>query len=82
MIADRADNNTRVLRALRAAGGAGITASDFLAPTLDGLPPVLRLAVCVHRLRRQGFAIDSSRRRRGGQAVYVLISDPEDVCPS
>lgn len=82
MSSDPLNNNERVLRALRAAGGTGIVASDFLGPTIDGGRPILRLAVAVHRLRQRGYVIDSTRRRRGGQAVYVLIGREEGSCSS
>lgn len=62
----------RILAALRAAGRRGITQVDFLRfPTVDGGPPVTRVAARVQELRDEGLDIVSSGTR-DRCAVYVL----------
>lgn len=68
------NNNERILRALEHAGDQGIVSSDWIDRTPDGGPPILRLASVIYRLRERGYRIDSTRRRRGGQALYVLVT--------
>lgn len=67
------NNNERILRALEHAGDYGIVSSDWVDRTPDAGPPILRLASVIYRLRERGYRIDSTQRRRGGQAVYVLL---------
>lgn len=67
----------RVLRALRHAGGYGVTQLDFDVPTIDGGAPIRRVASRVHELRTRGYAIVVRGRRRK-MAVYVLTGLPVD----
>lgn len=54
----------RVLAALTRAGSHGITQTDFIRyPTLDGGPPITRLAARIEELRDSGFVITSGERR-------------------
>ena len=54
----------RVLAALTRAGAHGITQVDFLRfPTIDGGPPITRVAARVEELRDAGFKILSGERR-------------------
>lgn len=64
----------RVLVALRQ-HRQGISQADFLSPTIDGLPPIGRLAARVEDLRDRGYRIDT-RRRPGQYAVYKLAGEP------
>ena len=71
----------RVLRALRAAGGRGISAVDFLAPDVcDGGAPIVRLPSRIEELRRAGHPI-LSRGRRHGCVVYVLRAESRTPPP-
>lgn len=54
----------RVLEALRTVGDKGLTQVDFLRyPTIDGGPPITRVAARVEELRDQGYCIVSGERR-------------------
>lgn len=54
----------RVLAALTRAGARGLTQADFLMfPTIDGGPPITRLAARVEELRDEGFRVVSGERR-------------------
>jgi hypothetical protein len=65
----------RVLAALTRAGAHGITAVDFLRfPTVDGGPPITRVAARIEELRDQGHPI-SSGERRNKCVVYRLESE-------
>lgn len=69
----------RVLRALRALGDHGVTSVDFLPPTVDGGPPILRVAARIHELREDGFVIQT---RRGSTVdKYVLIGQAQPGSP-
>lgn len=72
----RLSQTERTLRMLQHVGGAGLTQADVIGSPLDGGPPIMRLAVCVQRLRDAGYRVDSSRRRRR-MAVYVLLEGVE-----
>lgn len=62
----------RVLRALQQAGRHGITAVDFSAPnTIDGRPPITRLAARVMELKAEGHRIEKTGWRQKC-AVYAL----------
>lgn len=62
----------RVLRALKLAGGTGITQLDFLrTPTIDGGPPITRVAARIQELRDAGHTILSDGKR-GKCTVYKL----------
>lgn len=61
----------RVLRALQTAGPRGVTQVDFLRfPTVDGGPPITRLAARIQELKDAGHRIGSSATR-DKCAVYV-----------
>lgn len=63
----------RVLRALRAVGSRGLTATDFIRqPTFDGGAPITRLAARIDELRDAGHHIEG-RGRRDACTVYVLV---------
>lgn len=54
----------RVLAALYLHADRGITQVDFLRfPTIDGGPPITRVAARIEELRDQGFLIVSGERR-------------------
>lgn len=54
----------RVLAALHKLPEHGITQVDFLRfPTVDGGPPITRLAARIEELRSEGFNIESCERR-------------------
>lgn len=54
----------RILVALKQAGSYGLTQVDFIRlPTVDGGPPITRLAARVEELRDRGFTITSGERR-------------------
>lgn len=54
----------RVLAALHAHPNRGINSVDFIRfPTIDGGPPITRLAARIEELRNQGFNIESGERR-------------------
>lgn len=54
----------RVLAALTRAGARGITQVDFIRfPTIDGGPPITRVAARIEELRDSGFKILSGERR-------------------
>jgi hypothetical protein len=62
----------RVLAALSRAGARGITSVDFIRhPTVDGGPPILRVAARIRDLRDQGIEIETDGER-DGVAVYKL----------
>jgi hypothetical protein len=62
----------RLLTALTRAGAKGITSVDFIRyPTIDGGPPILRIAARVKDLRNEGFNI-ITEGERDGVAVYKL----------
>jgi hypothetical protein len=62
----------RVLKALQDAGLRGITQVDFLRfPTVDGGPPITRVAARVQELRDEGYEILSGTTR-DRCAVYIL----------
>lgn len=77
----------RVCRALQHAGPRGITQVDFLrTPTVDGGPPITRVAARVEELRAGGLRVENQGRRQSC-VVYVLrppvVSDePARVQPS
>jgi hypothetical protein len=65
----------RVLAALYDHPERGINSVDFLRfPTLDGGPPITRLAARIEELRVQGFNIESCERRERC-TVYRLRPD-------
>jgi hypothetical protein len=68
----------RVLAALEQRGERGICAIDFYSPTIDGLPPVTRVASRVTDLRSRGYRITATMERRGNArvAVYRLLASP------
>ncbi len=54
----------RVLEALRHVGGKGLTQVDYLRyPTIDGGPPITRVAARIEELRGLGYCIESGERR-------------------
>jgi hypothetical protein len=66
----------RVRAALERAGKQGVSPTDFLRyPTVDGGPPILRLAARILDLRNDGLSIESSTDPNG-VARYVLVSEP------
>lgn len=65
----------RVLDALRRAGERGVVTVDFLAPTIDGREPILRLPSRIDELRQRGHAIETVQKRP--VARYVLRRDAE-----
>lgn len=65
----------RVLSALRRAGERGIVTIDFLAPTIDGREPILRLPSRIDELRQAGHQIETVQKRP--VARYVLRRDAE-----
>lgn len=68
----------RILTALQTAGARGITQVDFLRfPTVDGGPPITRVAARVEELRKQGHDISSSgtRDRCAIYRLRVVASD-------
>lgn len=80
------NQKARVLAALRRAGQGGITAVSFLGPfTVDGGPPITRLAARIGELRDEGHEITQSGWRdkcavyvlRGAVAAPVRVADPE-----
>lgn len=78
----------RVLDALRRAGERGIVTIDFLAPTIDGGAPILRLPSRIDELRQRGHVIDTVQKRPVARYVLrgdVVTSSPttasEDVSP-
>ena len=61
----------RILAQLRAAGGRGVSPTDFLAPDVcDGGKPILRVAARILDLKNEGHSIDC--QTEAGTAVYVL----------
>ena len=64
----------RVARALERYGH--VSQLDMDAPTIDGLPPIRRVASRILELRDAGWTIDS-HERRNAMAVYRLRSRPE-----
>jgi hypothetical protein len=66
----------RVARALTRFGRT--TELDWQGPTIDGGPPIRRLASRIAELRDEGWIIDS-RERRHGLAVYRLMRKPLEV---
>ena len=61
----------RVFGALRSRGDRGVSAVDFMPPTIDGGPPIMRLAARIYELREEGHEIVNSDKR-GPVDVYVL----------
>lgn len=59
---------TQVERVLRALRHGPVTQLDFLSPTCDGGPPVLRLASRVSDLRERGHLITTTRAEWVGGA--------------
>lgn len=69
-MAEKPTQNERVLRALRRQGRFGITPIDFVrTPTIDGHPPILRLAARIGELRAEGHRISTDV---GTTALYRL----------
>lgn len=67
---------SRLLAALTRAGDRGVTSVDFIrTPTIDGGPPILRLAARVKELRDEGFNVVTDGER-DSVAVYKL--EPAD----
>ena len=64
----------RVLAMLRVRGERGLRPEHFLAPTIDGGRPILRVAARVLDLRRQGYEITTSAHD-GPTAVYTIHED-------
>jgi len=61
----------RILAQLKAAGGRGVSPTDFLAPDVcDGGKPILRVAARILDLKNEGHSIDC--QTEAGTAVYVL----------
>lgn len=66
----------RVLAALSRAGARGITAVDFIRfPTIDGGPPILRVAARIKELRDQGFEIETDGERDSCAVYKLVLSD-------
>lgn len=63
----------RVARALLRHGH--VSQLDFDSPTIDGLPPIRRVASRILDLRDAGWKINS-HERRNAMAVYRLVSRP------
>lgn len=63
----------RVLLALRARP-EGITAADFMPPTIDGGKPIMRVAARIYDLREEGHRI-ADGGKRGTLDVYVLRAE-------
>lgn len=69
----------RVLAALTRVGDHGVTQVDFIRfPTIDGGPPILRIAARVKDLRDAGFEI-ITKGERDGCAIYKLAPKPETL---
>lgn len=62
----------RVLRALQAAGGRGMTTHDLCQPHVGGV----RFSARLYEIRAEGYQI-KSQRERAGSTRYVLIDPPE-----
>lgn len=71
--------NARVLRALRR---GPVSLADFLPPTADGGPSIVRLPARIHNLKALGHVIDSRERDEHGCAVYRLVRDAEQTSDS
>jgi hypothetical protein len=74
----RLTQTARVEQLLRRRGEHGMTAAEFTAPTVDGGPPIFRVAARVAELRARGLAVVSEDTRDGGLTVYVL-REPQRV---
>lgn len=62
----------RVLAALRAHPDRGVSSVDFLSPpTIDGGPPITRLAARIKELKNQGHQIVDAGHKNGCK-VYRL----------
>jgi len=71
----------RILAQLKAAGGRGVSPTDFLAPNVcDGGSPILRVAARILDLKNEGHSIDC--QTEAGVAVYVLRSSAPVVTHS
>lgn len=70
----RPTQKERVLRTLRSAGARGITAVDFLAPTCDHGPSILRLPSRIDELKHDGHRIVPNGVRDACR-IYVLAGD-------
>ena len=54
----------RVLRLLKQAGDHGLTQVDLNLPTVDGGPPITRLAARIHDLKNAGVPIEKAGTRQ------------------
>ena len=69
----------RVGDALRKHRRRGVSQLDFDGyPTIDGLPPIRRLASRIDELRQAGWRIDSGTRRNR-MSVYISLGEPEPI---
>lgn len=63
----------RILALARRRGEGGFTPIDFMAPTVDGLPPILRLPARIDELRQAGHVIETMQTQPVGR--YVLVAE-------
>jgi hypothetical protein len=79
----RLSQRDRVLNALRARGGRGVTPVDFLAPGVcDCGPPVTRFAARVNELRSAGHVIVKAGRRDRCDVLVLVREAPAASLPS
>lgn len=77
----RPSQKLRVLRALAAVGGRGITQGDFLPPApVDRYGPISRLGARIHELREDGHEI-VEHGWRDGFRVYRLVREAWQPIP-
>jgi hypothetical protein len=63
----------RILKALHAAGGRGVTTNEFLADPNIGH----RYAARIMELRREGHEIETTRIKGHGGARYTLVGQAQ-----
>jgi len=73
----------RILRVLERSGNTGTTQIDWLSPTIDGGPPILRVPARIADLRARGHEITSTVEPIGNAhlAVYRLRSQRSGKFP-
>ena len=83
VLGGRMTQTNRVLALLYRRGQIGVTPMDFMPPTCDGGPSIMRLAPRILELRNQGFVITTDKT--GGYATYRLrpgVLSAEDAAQS